>query len=302
MRPSAVSREFARRLDAALEQDAGDAPGVSGPYVNDAAPGAAPVSQRVSLHRAAAECPAGALVEDPRRFDAEGDFVEAVFTCTREVALNALRRNPPGRPAEEIVQEAMADPESLRWGVADWVARADRAARSVLHDSAVSWVIDARALAARRGEPQWQPPAALSHRPRGCDVTLTATVDARRTTGSGAHLLVLRPRRDSAERRLVGRVALLWALGRGEVAASVVLGVRESLERRQSLVEDSLLEEAIDDAVADIGRTQRPSLAPRIPGAECRYCGALSECEQGRAHVAASRRYPCPPSDPASPA
>lgn len=279
-------RHWRGRLDEALE-----AAGVPTTQELDAPP----VLDRLALHHAGAVCPAGAMTPDPERFDAEGRFVEATFTCTRELALTALRRSPSGRPATEIVQEAMAEPEMLRWGVADWMNKTDRAGHSTLRNAAVSWVTDARALAARRGEPQWQSPAGLKHQPKRRGVALTATVDAVRATGSGTHLFVMRARRHPTDRRVAGRVALLWILVRGEATRSVVLGMRDSLERDVTQVDEELLEEATAHAVNDLRRAQRPSLAPLVPGVHCRYCRLLPQCTEGIEQVALTRRYPFPP-------
>jgi hypothetical protein len=256
---------------------------------------APPVLDRLALHHAGAVCPAGAMVPDPERFDAEGRFVEAAFTCTREVALTALRRTPPGRPAMEIVQEAIAEPEALRWGVGDWLSQTDRAGHSTLRNASVSWVTDVRALAARHGEPQWQSPAALAYQPKHRGVALAAAVDAVRVTGVGTHLFLMRARRHPTDRRVAGRVALLWILVRGEEPTSVVLGMRDSLERDVTEVDEELLEEATAHAVNDLRWGQRPSLAPLVPGAHCRYCRLLPRCAEGTEQVALTCRYPFPP-------
>ncbi|MEZ5237903.1 MAG: hypothetical protein R2716_02750 [Microthrixaceae bacterium] len=87
------------------------------------------------------------LAPDPARFDEAGRFREAVFTATREVAIVALRGSAPQlQPARGIVDATLADPDSLRPSLAEWLGELDEGL-AALRSAAVSWVIDARALA-----------------------------------------------------------------------------------------------------------------------------------------------------------
>lgn len=284
-----VARYWRDRLDTAL----GDAGFTPASTTGD--PPDPPGLERVAVHHAAAVCPAGAMAPDPHRFDSTGRFVEATFTAIREVALVALRTAVPGSDPVAMVDSALSRPEVLRSGVADWVRRADRAALATLRNSTVAWVVDALAVGARRGEPAWCSPALLSHPVGYRGVTICAGADAVRSRGSDVHLLVMRPREGLTDRRVAGRVSIVWAIVRGEVPSSVTLGLRDSLERRRFVVDEGLLEESLRDAVDDIGWAQQPSTAPRVPGPQCRHCRLLSRCAEGAAKVEATRRYPFPP-------
>lgn len=293
MRPmssSEVVRHWRDRLSAALDDPA---EGIPVPRLGDLP--APPVLDRLALHHAAAVCPAGVMPPDPQRFDEDGRLVEATFTMIREVALVALRNAMPGSDAVTIVDAAMSQPDMLRQGVADWIRGADRAAVATLRNAAVSWVVDARAVGARHGEPQWCPPTPLVYPVGDRGVKISAAADALRRTASGVHLLVMRSRCGLTDRRVAGRVALLWAVVKGTVASSVVLGMRASHARLSFEVDDDLLEDSIADAVNDLRWAQQPSLAPIVPGSDCRYCRLLPVCVEGAAHVEATRRYPFPP-------
>ncbi len=276
-------RHWRTRLDSALD-------GAAVPTAGEL--DTPPVITRFSLFHMANRCPASALVEDRARFDAEGNFVEAVFTATREVALVALsvdradradhvRSHTTGIDPHEMVERALAGPRGLRDGVGRWVRELDRAGAGALRSAAVSWVLDALALAARRGEPEWQSPRLLEHTPGGRGVTLTAGIDALRSTEQGRHLMTVRSSAGATDKRVAARIALLWVLVRGEVPASVVLGFRDSLQRRRFDVDEEVLDRAIDDAVVDITRAQRPSTAPRDPGPGCRRCSLSRDCPPG---------------------
>lgn len=248
------------------------------------------VLDRVGTFQAGAPCPAVAMVADPDRFDERGAFRESVFTARREVALVALREAPAGMPAHEMVTSVLNTPDSLRRGVADWLRSLEPAAVAALRADAVSWVVDARALAARRGEPQWHEPRALAYTPRSLSTALTAQVDAVRTVRAGTaqdrtHLLVLRPRSSPADRRVAGRTALLWSLVRGEEPASVVLAMRATLERVRFAVDGELLSTALGEAVVDLGFAAEPGAAPRRVGPHCRYCRILGSCADGSGHL-----------------
>ncbi len=229
------------------------------------------------------------MAPDPDRFDDDGRFIEATFTATREVALVALRSGVPAAGPVGMVESTLATPEDLRWGVVKWIEEADRGALATLRNAAVSWVTDAIALAARHGAPEWHVPAAMRFDPRGPGVQLTASVDAVRETGSGTHLFLMRSRAGTTDARIAGRIALLRVLERGQVATSVVLGFRDSLERGTYPVTDEMLHDAVHGAVDDIFHARRPSSAPRIPGPQCRYCVLLSRCPEGVEHVGVTR-------------
>ena len=195
----------------------------------------------IPAHMAAAVCPAGARL--PRE-----DFVETAATAARALALTALRSDAMGsagpsgrtghpgiaRPADkwrpgDLVGLAIADPSVLRPGLADFLRGLDRAGRAAVVASSTRWLVDAVALAHRRGAPSWQDPTPLRHIPSGCGVTLSAGVDAVRRRHDQAHLFVVRLRQSPSDDRLARRSALLWAVVRGDEPASVVLGYRESL-------------------------------------------------------------------------
>lgn len=284
-----VARRWRGRLDAALDDPADGAPV---PTTEDLP--APPVSERIALHEASAACPRGAMAPDPQRFDASGSFVEATFTATREVALVALRNAAPANTPVEMVESALSRPEALRSGVADWIQRVDRAALATLRNSAVAWVTDAMAVGARRGMPEWCAPALLRHRVDDRGVTICAATDAVRRHQQVVHLLVMRPREGVTDRRVAGRVVLLWAIVHGEEVASVTLGMRDSFDRRRFEIDEVLREESVGDAVDDIRWAQRPSTAPLVPGAQCRYCVLLDQCPEGVAKVGSNRRYPFP--------
>lgn len=278
-----VVRYWRQRLDEAL-----DASGV--PTVEELP--APPVIDRLALFHTGSECVASAMDPDPHRFDADGFFIEAVFTATREVALVALRTLPDEMPAYEMVESVLRGRDALRAGVAAWVGQLDHAGIAALAAAAVSWIVDARALGARRGEPDWQLPRGLDHAPSGRGVVLTATVDAVRRSSGGPHLLVVRPTSTSTDRRVAARVALAWVLVRAEVPSSVVLGIRNSLQRVRFEVDRSFLDEAVGWAVDDIAHAQRPSLAPRHPGPYCRWCSIADGCAQGCAWLERARVHP----------
>lgn len=240
-----------------------------------------PVVDRLGLFHTGADCPASSLAPDPDRIDADGRFIEATFTAAREVALVALREGVVGMAPREMVDGALADPGSLRSGVASWVSELDHAGTAALRAAAVSWMTDARALAARRSEPDWQAPRLLAHRPAASGVTLTAAVDAVQRSVSGAHLMTLRSSATANDRRVAARIALLWVLVRAELPVSVVLGMRNTLDRLRVDADEDLLESALTDATIDIARARRPSSAPRRPGPWCRWCSLAADCPPG---------------------
>jgi hypothetical protein len=124
-------------------------------------------------------------------------------------------------------------------------------------------------------------------------VVLTAAVDAVRRM-SASHVLTLRLRPGPNDARLAGRIALLWALERGEEPASVVLAHRESLEIIRFPVTDSVVEQAVLDAVDDVSWAMRPSGAPVVPGAGCGFCSLLEACPEGMQHRRTTGGAPFP--------
>lgn len=269
-------RHWRGRLDEALDAD-----GV--PTIGEL--DAPPVIDRLGLFHTGSECVASAMHPDPDRFDADGAFIEAVFTATREVALVALRSSPIGTAAFEMVERVLDEPDALRPGAGAWVGQLDHAGVAALRAAVVSWIVDARALGARRGEPDWQHPRALDHAPPGRGVVLTAAIDAVRKSPGGPHLLVVRSAGTSVDRYVAMRAALLWVLVRAEVPSSVVLGIRNSLERLRFEVDQAFLDGAVERAVTDIAHAQRPSLAPRRPGRYCRWCRVAGLCPEGSAWI-----------------
>ncbi len=248
-----------------------------------------PVRDWVPAHVAGALCPARAHLPDP-------DFVETAGTASRAVALTALRSitsASSARPAE-MVRAVVADPSALRPGLADFIRGLDRAGRAAVVGASTRWLVDAVALAHRRGTPSWQEPFNLRYSPDGCGVTLSAGVDAIRRRGAEVHLLVIRLRPYPPDARLARRTALLWALVRGEEPASVVLGHRESMDLVRHDIDPDVLEWAVSDAADDIRWAQRPSEAPPVPGGECRYCPMLDVCPEGGGHVDEQRYAPFP--------
>lgn len=273
-----VALHWRGRLDSALA-------GLEDPRVAHGGAAPQPREARVSAAQAGAACAASALAPDPARFDEAGRFREAVFTATREVAIVALRSSAPQlQPARGIVDATLADPDSLRPSLAEWLGELDEGGLAALRSAAVSWVIDARALAARRGAPDWHEPRALAHTPGPLRVTITAHVDARRPAdqpGAGPHLMVIRPRSSSRDARIAHRTALLWALVRGEVPSSVVLGIRDTMQRVGFRIDDARLGEAVNEAAQDIAEVLAGEEASRSPGPQCRHCRILATCAAG---------------------
>lgn len=253
--------------------------------------GGEPGRERVSHHHAAAVCAAGAFVS-------ADEFVPTATAVARAIALTSLRatadpaRRDPATPAGRV-RSVVADTTTLPGWVADWLDGLDRAGVAVVVSAATRWMTDALALASRKGEPQWLDPDPIRHRVARRGVTLTAGVDAVRRTPA-VHLLVVRLRPGVTDHRLAGRLALLWALERGEEPASVVLAHRESLEVVRFPMTGGVVEQAVLDAVDDVSWAMRPSEAPVVAGAACGFCSLLEVCPEGMEHRRSTSGAPFP--------
>lgn len=285
MSRAATAAAWRARLDGAL--DASHAP-----TAEQGRPGVDWVGPSV----AAARCPARALVSvEP--------FSETAATAARALALTTLRSGPGTGSADgvrqavspaEQVRAVMEEPSVLRPGLAGWLRGLDRAGRAAAVAAATRWMVDAVALADGRGAPHWQDPAGLRYQPRNREVVLSAAVDATRDRGDGVHLLIVRLRHDPTDGRLSRRIALVWALVRGQEPRSVVVAHRESLGRDRHAVDHEVLEASVADAVDDIRWASRPSTAPTVTGPGCRHCHLLDDCDPGRRHLEALPGSPFP--------
>ena len=264
-----------------------------------------PVNSDVRIQHTVEPCAVAAFSSPGDRFDENGDFIESPVLGAREVALLALCRLPAGGDrryrapdAAELVDEVLSEPSQLRPSLSRWVREADRAALTCMTARARGWFVDARAIASRHGDPDWQPPVPLRHLAPGTGVSLKAPVDAIRSDGRSKHLLVVLPSPRDRDDRVARRIALLWVLQRGEVVSSVVCGHRSALTRRGFAVDDDFLALACQEAAAEVAMAQRPSLAAVSPGVHCRYCDLRPECPEGSARVESVVRLPFPSRSP----
>jgi hypothetical protein len=185
-----------------------------------------------------------------------------------------------------LVAEVLARPEALAPGLAEWVRDLDRAGRAAVAAEAASWVVDARALALRGGvEVEWQRAGSLWHRPAGLATKLGASVDAVRRDGGALRALVVRGRPSPGDARLARRVALVLCLEQGAVPV-VAMGYRESLGIERFEPGDDWVDVALGEAVLDLHRAARPSVAPAVAGPGCAWCHLRPECAEGSAHAA----------------
>lgn len=240
---------------------------------------AIPVVGWVPLHLAAAPCPAEAFGP------AGGEFEEVAATAARRIGLTALRECFEGSPSA-MVSQAVQHPELFGPSLADWLAGLDRAGRAAVAAEATSWLVDTRALAQRARVPEWQSAANISYEPGGSGVKVAVACDAvRRMTDGILHLYLTRPTSGPRDRRICCRIALVWALVRGEVPGSVVLGYRDSLRRGSFSIGDAEIDLGIADAVTDVRYAVAPVSAPAVTGERCHRCRLLEDCEPGERWV-----------------
>jgi len=248
---------------------------------------------RVDAHLAAADCPAGHLGPSE-------EYRDSARNAARELALETLRRNPPrgaGARRDPLaeVSATLGETTVFRPGLASWFEEIDRAERSAVVAAAVSWMVDALALAARHGEPLWHIPSHRARKLVSAPVTIAVRVDASRETRAGNHLLVLAPGPRRTDQRLARRIALVSAAAHGEVPVEVHIGHRDTLGRYRHGIDDEQLELGVEELTDDIRWRLSPSDAPRLPGRSCTWCALADVCPEGSAHLDATRGSPVPP-------
>ena len=247
---------------------------------------------RVDAHLASALCPAQRLAPGE-------EFRDSARVWARSIGLEALRRHAAGRadaPRDPVaeVTDVMGESTAHAPGLGMWLDQIDRAESAAVAAAAVSWMVDALALAARHGEPLWHSPTARMRDLPSPRVRVSARVDAVRETTSGTHLLVVAPRPQGTDARLARRVALVSAVANGEVPLQVHIGHRETLTRHSHPIGGAEFDRAVSEVADDIGWKLEPSSAPRVPGAGCRWCPLADDCPEGTAHLVATRGAPAP--------
>ena len=247
---------------------------------------------RVDAHLAAADCPAGHLGPSE-------EYRDSARNAARELALETLRRHPQGgagspRDPRAEVASTLGETTVFRPGLARWFEEIDRAERAAVVAAAVSWMVDALALAARHGEPLWHSPSHRARKLVSAPVTIAVRVDASRETRAGNHLLVLAPGARRTDQRLARRIALVSAAAHGEVPVEVHIGHRDSLRRQSHSIDHDVLDVAVAELTDDVRWRLAPSAAPRLPGRSCSWCALADQCPEGSEHLTATRGSPVP--------
>lgn len=278
--------EVIRRWLGAVEESVAESSAGAGDPNGDTEP------MRVDSHLAAADCPAGHLGPSE-------EYRDSARNAARELALETLRRNPPagaGARRDPLTEVAatLGETTVFRPGLASWFEEIDRAQRAAVVAAAVSWMVDALALAARHGEPTWHSPSHRARKLGSAPVTIAVRVDASRQTRAGNHLLVLSPGARRTDQRLARRIALVSAAAYGEVPVEVHIGHRDTLGRYRHEIDGKQLDLGVEELTDDIRWRLSPSGAPRLPGRSCSWCSLADQCPEGSAHLNATRGSPVP--------
>jgi len=284
--PPTGAARAAGRLSVALDAVLGDA--------HRRAPG-----QRVDLYEDGLVIRSHDLLEPcPRRAARPADdYEDRVSTTRRRVGLLVLRRlwsaAPPGgaswRPDPAalvpVVRAVFDDGEVWPPRLWAWMRSLDPAGRAALAAGAVTWCDGVVRLMGAARDVTWTDPSLPVRRDvPGRRIGLSATLDATRRASDGERLLVVTGAVSSTARRvLAGHAALVRTnVGRRDPVARVTLASPPTGRLDQVVVDDALLDLAVDRVVEHAALRVRPDAASTRPSQSCAHCHLLDECDAGR--------------------
>lgn len=284
--PTTGAVRAADRLAAALDEVLGDA------YRSE--PG-----RRVALHEDGLVIRSHDLLERcPRRAARPADdYEDRVMTTRRRVGLLVLRRlwasTPPRTtpqwspdPADLVptVKAVFDDADVWPPRLWTWMRSLDPAGRAALAAGAVTWCDGVVRLVGAATDITWTDPSLPVRRDvPGRKVGLAATLDATRRSADGERLLVVTGAVSStAQRVLAGHAALVRTnVARRDPVVRVTLASPPTGRLDHVVVDDDLLDLAVDRVVEHAALRARPDGAPVRPSRSCAHCHLLDDCDAG---------------------
>lgn len=225
------------------------------------------------------------------------DYQERVLTARRRVGLLVLRQLWSSGPTASAVEPAhlpaavravFARPDDWPPRLWSWASSLEPAGRAALAAAVLTWCDGVMRVAGTSPDITWCDPALPVRRDvPGRAVGLAATVDATRRADDGERVLVVAGAASALERRvLAGHAALVRsAEGRRDRVTRVTVASPATGRRDHVVVDDALVELAVDRVVEHVAFRVAPDRAPTRPSAACSHCHLLDDCSDGRAHL-----------------
>ncbi len=290
---SSAATRVAARLEAGLDEVLGDAHrrGPGGP------------GRSADLRRDRLVIRSHDLLEPcPRRASRPADdYEDRVVTTRRRVGLLVLRRlwgeAPPVPPRGwrvdpgalgPTVRAVFDTPDVWPLQLWEWTRSLDQAGRAALAAGVVTWCDGVIRLVGTARDVSWCDPSLPIRRDvPGRAVGLAATLDATRRTMEGERLLVVTGAASPTARRVLAGQAVLvrTAVARRDRVARVTLAMPPSGQLEHHVVDDALLDLAVDRVVEHAALRVRPDDAPPRPSRSCVHCHLLDECDAGSEHL-----------------
>lgn len=235
----------------------------------------------------------------PRRLARPADdYQDTVATVRRRIGLLALRHadehhvspSAPRAPLDLRASVGAVLDDRADWypSLREWVGGLDRAGRAAVEAAAFTWASDAARLLGAVERVGWTDPLRpLLWNVPGRAVQIRSSVDAvRGSLRAGQRLLLVGDAVPGPGGRIrAGHLAVVQSVLSGAAPLRVSLGSPASGAIEPVVVDDALVELAIDRIVEAVRILVRPEEAPPQPGRWCGHCHLRAVCDEGAAHL-----------------